>query len=117
MIEAIWPSFTNWDLSSLPPSASITAPALLSFVIFWLASLPLLYLSIPLLRWIFLIKIALMPFFGVVLFTWALTAADGWPPLFSMPNKIIDGWTLGYAFVYTINISISGSASQFIHRC
>ena len=36
----------------------------------------------------FIIKTVLMPFFGVALFTWALTAADGFGPLFAIPNNI-----------------------------
>ena len=112
MIEAIWPSFTTWHLNSLPASAAITAPELLGFTIFWLASLPFLYLSIPALRWMFMVKVAIMPFFGVSLFTWALTAGHGWGPLFSMPNNILNGWTAGFVFCSTITSTISGNASK-----
>ena len=113
MIEAIWPSFKTWHLNSLPVSASITAPDLLCFTLFWLASLPFLYLSIPALRWMFLIKMVLMPLFFVALFTWGLTAAGGWGPLFSLPNNIAGGWSIGYAFCSTIVASISGNASEW----
>ena len=58
-----------------------------------------------------MVKIILMPFFGVVLFTWALTAADGWGPLFSIPNNITNGWSIGYAFCFTITASISSNAT------
>lgn len=70
MIEAIWPSFASWHASALPASADIDAPGMLSFVILWLVWLPLSSISIPSLRWIFLVKIVLMPIFGVALFTW-----------------------------------------------
>jgi nucleobase:cation symporter-1, NCS1 family len=112
MIEAIWPSFKTWHLDSLPPGSFITAPELLSFTLFWLASLPFLYLSVPALRWMFMIKVVVMPFFGVALFTWALTAGHGWGPLFSIPNNISNGWSIGYAFCYTITATISGNASE-----
>jgi nucleobase:cation symporter-1, NCS1 family len=92
MLEAIWPSFATWHLTSLPASDAITAPQLLCFAIFWLASFPFLLISISSLRWIFTVKIILMPFFYVALFTWALTASDGVGPLFSIPNKITGGW-------------------------
>jgi nucleobase:cation symporter-1, NCS1 family len=78
-----------------------------------------------------------MPFFGVVLFTWALTAvrkqylrkcvrhalisspltfqAHGWGPLFSIPNDITNGWSVGFAFCTTITASISGNATFAIN--
>jgi len=115
MIEAIWPSFKNWNADALPASASITAPDLLCFAIFWIVQFPFLFLSINALRWFFMIKVVVMPFFGVVLFTWALTAAHGWGPLFSIPNNITNGWTVGYAFCRTITASISGNATFAIN--
>ncbi|KAK0252195.1 hypothetical protein LTR91_005500 [Friedmanniomyces endolithicus] len=115
MIEAIWPSFKNWNADVLPASASITAPDLLCFAIFWIVQFPFLFLSINALRWFFMIKVVVMPFFGVVLFTWALTAAHGWGPLFSIPNNITNGWTVGYAFCRTITASISGNATFAIN--
>ncbi|KAK0342819.1 hypothetical protein LTR91_023167 [Friedmanniomyces endolithicus] len=115
MIEAIWPSFKHWNADALPASASITAPDLLCFAIFWIVQFPFLFLSINALRWFFMIKVIVMPFFGVVLFTWALTAAHGWGPLFSIPNNISNGWTVGYAFCRTITASISGNATFAIN--
>ncbi|KAF8231685.1 NCS1 nucleoside transporter [Tricholoma matsutake] len=111
MIEAIWPSFKTWHLNALPASSAITAPQLLSFTIFWLASLPFLYLSVPALRWMFMVKVAIMPFFAVSLFTWALAAGHGWGPLFSIPSKITNGRTVGFVFCSTINAAISGTAT------
>jgi NCS1 family nucleobase:cation symporter-1 len=113
MIEAIWPTFKTWHINSLPTSSAVTAPELLSFTIFWLASLPFLYLSVPALRWMFMIKVIVMPLFGVALFTWALTAGHGWGPLFSIPNNIVNGWSVGYAFCFTITATISGNASKY----
>ncbi|KAI9656876.1 MAG: hypothetical protein M1821_003515 [Bathelium mastoideum] len=113
MIEAIWPSFKGWHINALPASSVITAPGILSFTIFWLFSIPLLWLSIPALRWVFIVKVVLMPFFWVALFTWGITAAHGWGPLFSIPSTVkqTSGWTLGYAFCYTITASIGANAT------
>ncbi|MCJ1352737.1 MAG: hypothetical protein MMC33_002721 [Icmadophila ericetorum] len=116
MIEAIWPSYQTWHINALPASAAITVPSLLCFTLFWLASLPFLYLSIPTLRWFFIIKIIVMPFFGVTLFTWALTAAHGWGPLFSIPSNIQNGWSISYAFCIAIAAGISGVAPFAINQ-
>lgn len=115
MIEAIWPSFATWRAGTLPASADITAASLLSFSIFWLASLPFLFLSMPALRWIFLVKIVLMPIFGICLFTWALTASHGFGPLLRIPNKIENGMSLGYAFCYAITTAVSACSTFAIN--
>lgn len=111
MIEAIWPSFASWHADALPASADITASELLSFSIFWFASLPFLALSMPALRWLFLIKILIMPILGICLFTWAVTASHGFGPLLRLPNKIENGMSLGYAFCYSITTSISANST------
>ncbi|RFU28180.1 hypothetical protein B7463_g8166, partial [Scytalidium lignicola] len=115
MIEGIWPSFASWHLNSLPASAEITAPDLLCFSIFWLLSFPFLLISITSLRWMFLVKIVLMPFFYVALMTWGLTAGHGTGPLFSIPNKITNGWSVGYVFCSTILATIGGNATFAIN--
>ncbi|KAI6964289.1 hypothetical protein D0869_02466 [Hortaea werneckii] len=115
MIEAIWPSFRHWHQDALPESAAISAADLLCFSIFWIVQLPFLFLTINALRWMFIIKIVIMPFFGVALFTWALTAAHGWGPLFDMPTQISGGWTVGYAFCSTITAAISSNATFAIN--
>ena len=56
-----------------------------------------------------------MPVFGVVLFTWVLTASNGFSPLFSIPNNVTNEWTIGYAFCTTITASISGNATFAIN--
>src|ERR1700733_3266436 len=61
MLQAIWPNFTTWHIHALPESAAVTAAQLLSFTIFWVASLPFLYLSVPALRWMFMLKVLIMP--------------------------------------------------------
>jgi len=71
MIEAIWPSFATWQKDALPVSADINAQGLLSFWLYWLVSIPFLFIKMPTLRWMFLLKMCIMPFLGVSLFTWA----------------------------------------------
>jgi cytosine/uracil/thiamine/allantoin permease len=112
MLEAIWPSFAHWHLDSLPKSADISAPDLLCFSLFWIASFPFLFVSMSSLRWVFVVKIAIMPLFYVALFTWALTAGNGVGPLFSIPNKITSGQSIGYVFCSTILATIGGNASK-----
>lgn len=37
-VTAIWPSFANWNVNSIPASSNITAQQLLCFALFWLVS-------------------------------------------------------------------------------
>jgi len=115
MIEAAWPLFSSWHKQSLPASAEIDAPGLRSFALFWLLFLPFLILTIPTLRWFFLAKTIIMPFFGVSLFTWALTASHGFGPLLSIPTKINDGMSVGYVFCYAITAAISVASTFTIN--
>jgi nucleobase:cation symporter-1, NCS1 family len=111
MVEAIWPSFKTWHANSLPASAAITAPDLLCFALFWIASFPFLLISISSMRWLFTVKLVLMPFFFVALFTWSLTASHGVGPLFSIPNNITGGFSVGYVFCGTILATIGANAT------
>ena len=76
---AIWPSFANWKVNAIPASANITAQQILCFVIFWLLSLPFLYLPIKTLRFLFVAKSILVPLYWTAMFTWSVTAAGGFP--------------------------------------
>lgn len=109
MIQAIWPSYIDWHQGAFPPSADITPATLLSCVIFWFLSLPVLYLNTRSLRWVFIAKIATMPFLWVALFTWALTASHGFGPLLRAPSKPMNGMSTGYLFCYAITASSSGA--------
>ncbi|KAL8736709.1 MAG: hypothetical protein Q9166_000075 [cf. Caloplaca sp. 2 TL-2023] len=108
MIQAIWPSFAEWHQDGFPPSVDITPSTLLGCAIFWLLQLPLLYLSTQRLRWVFIAKIILMPLLWVALFTWALTASNGFGPLLYAPSKPMNGMSTGYLFCYAITASTSG---------
>ncbi len=109
--SAIWPSFNHWEVNGFPASANITPPQLLSFTIFWLLSLPFLYLPIKTLRYLFVVKSVLVPLFWTALFTWSITAAGGWPKVWTEPSKPLDGWSVGYLFGICVNAAISGNAT------
>ncbi|OQV08884.1 hypothetical protein CLAIMM_13097 [Cladophialophora immunda] len=110
-ITAIWPSFHHWRVDAFPPSANITAQQLLCFVIFWLISLPFLYLPIRTLRFLFVVKSIMVPLYWTALFTWSITAAGGWPKVWTKPSIPTDGMSVGYLFGICVNAAISGNAT------
>ncbi|KAJ6093444.1 hypothetical protein N7486_008733 [Penicillium sp. IBT 16267x] len=110
-ISAIWPSFANWKVNAIPASANVTAQQILSFTIFWLISLPFLYLPVKTLRYLFIVKSVLVPLYWVAMFTWSVTAAGGWPEVWRMPSIPLDGMSIGYLFGVCVNAAISGNAT------
>lgn len=73
MISAIWPQFDDFP-NHLPASAHVTSAELLCFFLFILVQLPLLWLHVSSLRYMFMAKTLIMPVFGLTLFIWALVA-------------------------------------------
>lgn len=82
MLGAIWPSFKNMR-NHLPPNAHVTSSELLCFLyvnlrflhfnhqddhsIFYVIQLPLLWIHISKLRYLFMVKVVVMPIFGFTL--------------------------------------------------
>ncbi|KIY45792.1 hypothetical protein FISHEDRAFT_18750, partial [Fistulina hepatica ATCC 64428] len=87
MLEAIWPSFKSLP-NHLPSSAQVTSAELLCFFIFYMIQLPLLWIHISKLRYLFMIKVIVMPIFGFTLFGWAIGRAHGFGPLFDRPTSV-----------------------------
>lgn len=75
MISAIWPQFNTFP-NHIPESAHVTSAELLCFFLFILIQLPLLWLHVSSLRYMFMAKTVVMPVFGLTLFIWALVAGQ-----------------------------------------
>jgi NCS1 family nucleobase:cation symporter-1 len=110
-ISAIWPSFDDWKVDAIPESADITAQEILCFSIFWLISLPFLYLPMRTLRHLFVLKSILVPLYWTALFTWSVTAAGGYPDIWRTPSAPLNGRSIGYLFGICVNAAISGNAT------
>ncbi|GAA5830586.1 hypothetical protein JCM11251_002522 [Rhodosporidiobolus azoricus] len=110
MLQAIWPSFINFP-NHLPADAHVTSAMLLCFFIFWLIQLPLLHIHISKLHYLFLVKIVVMPIFGIALFGWAVGRAHGFGPVFTKATKITDGRTPGLVFMSAFTSAIAPKAT------
>lgn len=110
-ISAVWPSFDDWKVDAIPESADITAQEILCFSIFWLISLPFLYLPMRTLRHLFVLKSILVPLYWTALFTWSVTAAGGYPDIWRTPSAPLNGKSVGYLFGICVNAAISGNAT------
>lgn len=110
MLEAIWPSFTNFP-NTLPDSAHVTSAELLCFFLFIIIQAPLLWLKVSTLRYMFMAKTVIMPIFGLTLFIWALVAAKGFGPTFSKATHITDGTPVAVVFLSCVTSAIGPKAT------
>lgn len=129
MISAIWPQFDDLP-NRLPASAHVTSAEMLCFFLFILVQLPLLWLHVSSLRYMFMAKTIIMPVFGLTLFIWALVAgndilkcsksrkeansqdtADGFGPTFSKPTRIKDGTPVVVVFFQCVTSAIGPKAT------
>ncbi|GAA6005377.1 hypothetical protein JCM10207_002959 [Rhodosporidiobolus poonsookiae] len=110
MLTAIWPQFAHFP-NHLPESAHVTSSMLLCFFIFYIIQLPLLWIHISKLHYLFLVKVIVMPIFGFSMFGWAVGRAHGFGPVFSKPTKIIDGRPAGVVFLSAMTSAIAPKAT------
>ncbi|PAV19525.1 NCS1 nucleoside transporter [Pyrrhoderma noxium] len=110
MLQAIWPSFKNFP-NHLPESASVTSSMLLCFFIFYLIQLPLLWIHMSKLRYLFLVKVIIMPIFGFTLFGWAVGRAHGFGPIFEKGTSITDGRPAAVVFFSAMTSAIAPKAT------
>lgn len=110
MIEAIWPSFKKFP-NHLPESAEITSAQMLCFFIFLFLQAPVLYMNINQLRYLFLVKIIILPIFGIVLFAWAVHGANGFGPIFKQGTNITNGTPVAVVFFRCMISAISPKAT------
>lgn len=99
----------------LPESAHVTSSMLLCFFIFYLIQLPLLWIHISKLRYLFAVKIVVMPLFGLALFGWSIGMAKGFGPVFSKPTVIKDGRPAAVVFFQAFTSAIGPKATLALY--
>ena len=87
LLRAIWPSFARIP-NKMPASTETTSAYVLAFIIYWLLSLPTIWVPIHKLRWLFAVKAIVGPIVGFTLFGWSITRAGGIGPVFSQPAAL-----------------------------
>ena len=129
MITAIWPSFARLP-NHIPESAHVTSAQLLTFFLFIIIQLPLLYLHVSKLRYLFMAKTIIMPIFGMTLFIWALVAgksriitlsqyltnillAKGFGPTFAKGTNIKDGTPAVVVFFQCVTTAIGSVYASY----
>ncbi|KAL1408890.1 uracil permease [Vanrija albida] len=87
LIRAIWPSFARIH-NSMPASSETTTAYIISFVIYWILSIPVTYVPLHKLKWLFMAKAVVGPIVGFALFGWSISRAGGMGPVLSQPSTL-----------------------------
>jgi NCS1 family nucleobase:cation symporter-1 len=65
----------------------------------------------PKLRYLFLVKICIMPIFGIALFGWAVGKANGFGPVFNKGTHITNGNPVAVVFFTAMSSAIAPKAT------
>ena len=76
MLGAIWPSFLTLP-NHIPESQGIATNTMISFLIFWIAQIPFLYMHPNNLRWLFMAKSVIVPIAWIAILIWAFRSTGG----------------------------------------
>ncbi|KAJ5497610.1 hypothetical protein N7463_009597 [Penicillium fimorum] len=114
MIAAIWPSYNDLP-NTIPTSSGVTTKQFVSFLVFWLLSLPALWFPINKVRHLFTVKAYFSPACAIVFFAWAIARAHGLGPITDQSNHA-HGSDLAWAFVKSIMNCIANFAALVINN-
>lgn len=114
MIQAIWPSYANLP-NSLPANAGVDTKNFVSFFLFWLLSLPALWLPVHKIRHLFTVKAYYAPIAAISFFAWAIARAKGIGPIVHKPNSV-HGSKLGWAVVKGIMSCLGNFAALIMNN-
>ena len=87
MIAAIWPSFGHKDSMNAPLAMGATVNYMISFILFWVGSLPFIWFPPHQIRHLFTVKSIVAPIGGIALFGWAIGRAGGVGPIVKQPAE------------------------------
>ncbi|KAI0711993.1 permease for cytosine/purines, uracil, thiamine, allantoin-domain-containing protein [Fomitopsis betulina] len=109
MLRAIWPSIENIP-NHLPASSGTTTRDFMCFFIFWLISLPAIWLPLHKVRHLFTVKAIIVPIAGVIFFVWCIVKANGMGPIIRQPGTL-HGSKLAWTMISSMMTCISNSST------
>ncbi|KAK5791867.1 hypothetical protein VI817_007176 [Penicillium citrinum] len=112
--ESIWPSYATLP-NTIPEGAGVTTKQFVSFFLFWLGSLPALWLPIYKIRHLFTVKAYFSPACAIAFFAWAIARAHGLGPIITQPSTA-KGSALAWVFVKSILNCIANFAALIINN-
>jgi cytosine/uracil/thiamine/allantoin permease len=113
MIAAIWPSFLTLK-NSIPESQGIETNTMISFLIFWLISVPFLCMHPNNLRWLFMAKSTIVPVAWIAILIWAFRSTNG-GEMFDQ-TATLSGGAYSWAFLSSLTSVIGNFATLSVNQ-
>ncbi|KAK5112084.1 hypothetical protein LTR85_011665 [Meristemomyces frigidus] len=118
MISAIWRSWDTYGdggrMNTLPVSSGTNTRDFVSFLLFWLGSLPFLWFPVHKIRHLFTVKAYSVPVAGVSFFIWAIVRAHGIGPVVKQKSSL-HGSVLTWALVKGVMSAIANFATLIVN--
>lgn len=113
MLGAIWPSFLRLK-NDIPEGQGITTNTMICFFLFWLLQVPFLCMHPNTLRWLFMIKSAIVPAAWIAIMIWAFVSTDGG----EMWNQkaTVSGSAYSWAFLSSLTSVIGNYATLSVNQ-
>lgn len=86
MWRAWWPAVAEWP-AVFPASWGLDTGPALTFFLFWLLNMYIVYLGVDSIRKLLVFKAIFLPLAALALFVWAVLAAHGLGPILDQPSK------------------------------
>ncbi|KAN0065820.1 uracil permease [Thecaphora frezii] len=113
VLRCLAPSYNNIR-NGLPASAGVTTRDFVSFFLFSLISLPLVYLKPQNVRWFFNVKSIVVPIAAIAFFAWSIADAHGLGPIVKQPAKV-HGTEFSWTFLSTLMSCISNMSTLVLN--
>lgn len=114
MIASIWPSFGHSESMNAPLAMGATVNYMISFIIFWVGSLPFIWFPPQTIRHLFTVKSIVAPIGGLALFGWAIGRAGGAGPIIHQPASA-SGSQLAWGIIGGIMSAVSNFATLIVN--
>jgi nucleobase:cation symporter-1, NCS1 family len=114
MIASIWPSYGTRASLTKGVALGGTVNYIISFVIFWLISLPFIWFPVHKIRHLFTVKAVVAPIAGISLFIWALVRAGGAGPIIHQKSTA-HGSNLAWGVISGIMSAVSNFATLIVN--
>lgn len=114
MIASIWPSFGHSDAMNAELAMGAKVNYMISFIIFWVGSLPFIWFPPQTIRHLFTFKSIVAPIGGLALFGWALGRAGGGGPIIREPATA-EGSQLAWGIIAGVMSAVSNFATLIVN--
>ncbi|RDW82642.1 uracil permease-1 [Coleophoma cylindrospora] len=113
-IRCIWPSWTSLQ-NTIPASQGVTTQQMVALLVFWLLSMPFIFIHPRNLNWYFVAKASIVApaCFGVL--AWAVIENGGSiGPTFASAPKLESSWYYGWLWMSALNTGFGGTSPLIV---